>query len=606
MINNTNAKGQVVALVRLLLFNIVTSGVIGTIPNMHANNDMDLHIRAEDFIFEGKAEFPEVIPSSTARVVSSSESSSTETPPTMPANATTTNIVKELSTTSAQQTTIEQTTTDRATTVPTVATTSSPTSVPTVSPTSMPTVTPTISVSTLRATLDSVMQAIKQTDHVVAFINSDLVTAVQSHGNRSAALVKLTDPIAQCNTNNAQLGMNGECIQAVPRCPTIEVNEGMHIDYTPLNLAHERLAGTIATVSCSNATEYLPRNESLPLVCLTTSLWNGTIPATCTKCAELVDNCSTCSFEGCQSCIAPMSLFQGQCSIPPGLIEDDAARDCDHLQEHNKQSGAYWIRGNANETEAALAYCDQDTLGGGWTLLSTFQERIPEAGHDEVYGSSKTKMWIKGCGTAGSIGCNSQGTNIPGWRVGDKEDHAMHSLDWSVLLEKGERYDLRQTLGIGECMLNAPELANALDVAYTFTYPGFVMQDDADNNTAEGLVWELSNQRVIRDDTRFQWDRRTNNIFFPPWSDEKRGNIVSGGSSYTFEEFPGTFGNIAKGSAGITNVHGYPDPVGAAWFPHMPQDSSTCIIWGPHQAKLQDNWCGKENLQGAYWFRRAR
>ena len=159
--------------------------------------------------------------------------------------------------------------------------------------------------------------------------------------------------------------------------------------------------------------------------------------------------------------------------------------------------------------------------------------------------------------------------------------------------------------------MDAEEGGSVLDVSYSFTYPGFVLQDDADGEEPANLTWALTNLRIIRDTTQVEWDLSRGDagwLFYPPWSSSKPGYVVSGCSSYSYNNRFEGCARTHAGSAGITNANGSPDPPGSALFPHVPANELVCAIYGPSQGGLVGwgNWCDARNVQGAYWVRRAR
>ena len=101
----------------------------------------------------------------------------------------------------------------------------------------------------------------------------------------------------------------------------------------------------------------------------------------------------------------------------------------------------------------------------------------------------------------------------------------MRSLDWRVMMHQGERYELRQSIGIGFGNFSVGDygieasLGGYIDVSYPFVYPGWVTQDtNGGSDAAADLVWPLLGPAFIHhDETYVYWDNREEGLAFCKW-----------------------------------------------------------------------------------------
>lgn len=423
--------------------------------------------------------------------------------------------------------------------------------------------------------------------------------------------------IERCASQNLLLGVDGDgndrCYDRYISCPPLEVPENMTVEYEPTLLVDEVNPGVLAKFNCTNG--YL-RPELEKYICTTTGLWNYPPPneTLCEVCDNHIEYCTECAHNRCLRCEFPYQLHEetNECLIP-GLEQQMPAIDCSEINGYGQISGEYWIHGSAPKSEAAQVFCDLGTFGGGWTMVSKFQESNYRAGITSTWSYNLPNgMWLQGCGTSDSIACQGRGTNFPGYNA--QEETSFRSLDWTKLMEQGQTYRIRQSVGIGVGNFSFPDHTGSwtfldayLDVSYTFTYPGWVLQDDAGSESPEGLVWALRNGSIHSDLTGVQWeDGGLNNAsFYPPWTYAKRGRIVNGCGGYAYTTAPSGSCGGNFGSAGIVTSSNR-DPPGLSWFPHRPGEDSTCLIWGPHQGGIWDynNYCNRVPIIAAYWLRR--
>lgn len=500
-----------------------------------------------------------------------------------------------------------------------------------------------------------------------------------------------TAQLYQCSQQLQIRGEGGRCVDRVPRCNEFVIDGEnaingsiLDVEYTPAELAQELLPGTLAYFICGDGFQ-LYLDDRIPAVCVPHNGWNRSVPTICQSCAEVDPNCRECANDICTSCRPGFALRQldnssTSCEPPPGYSQDNAAIDCDELLTFNQDTGSYWLKGTGYDNESVRVFCDQSTLGGGWTMLTQLREPLPEGrtGLDTQYTTNADSMWIKGCGTPDSVGCNRQGPDELGWdmqiaqgalfadstlcaneggtcscsgvvfygdpnapenawvsrsvslsvscsntifgdpavgvrkscrcavaRSSGLSEPMFRSVDWEAFLIPGEAYQLRQTISVG----TSTSGGSHLDVAYTFTYPGYVLQDDADTDATENLTWALTGLEIIRDTTNVEWDESSNEglYFYPPWSQDKSGTVINGCDGFSRDtRWTGCF-RTHYGSAGIVSGGGAPDPPGSAFFPHQPGNEMTCGIFGPTQGGLTQigTWCHGNNVQGTYWLRKA-
>ena len=98
--------------------------------------------------------------------------------------------------------------------------------------------------------------------------------------------------------------------------------------------------------------------------------------------------------------------------------------------------------------------------------------------------------WIKGAGVAGEPTDADPPLNA----------FLVQSVDWSKLLVSGKKYKLRQNF------YRHKNKKSAYDVAYTFTYGGYVTQNDAIVAQASvAQAFMLSDKEVCQDTTGITW-----------------------------------------------------------------------------------------------------
>ena len=201
--------------------------------------------------------------------------------------------------------------------------------------------------------------------------------------------------------------------------------------------------------------------------------------------------------------------------------------------------------------------------------------------------------WIKGAGVAGEPTAADPPLNA----------FSMQSVDWSKLLTTGKHYRLRQNFYRGE------KKTSAFDVAYSFTYEGFVTQNDAIQ--AKGnQAFTLHDREVCQDTTRIAWATAVGKQmrFWLPIVDGAEDLIKAGASVYTgcggfAYDSDGCGLNIDTarryGNAGIIpDAKGNNSDLSASWAPLMDTASRN---GGAHDLILIRNGKKSDDVQGSVY-----
>jgi hypothetical protein len=224
-------------------------------------------------------------------------------------------------------------------------------------------------------------------------------------------------------------------------------------------------------------------------------------------------------------------------------------------------------------------YCDLATDGGGWALVAKFSQAaafsaLPPEAYAAYFGGAGGALWIEGNAE------RAPATPAPSYDALDP--YRVESVDWREHLVAGHRYELRQRFFKGA---GAAPADLAFDAKWTFTYNGYVTQDDA-LPTSE-RAWKLTGRTVLSDDTGIAWDVDPDyQLFWLPFTASVSGDVYTGCGGYAFDA-----GGCARataayrryGNAGITgHAADAKDPAGA-WAPHTNTALTYDVVY-VHQA----------------------
>ena len=187
------------------------------------------------------------------------------------------------------------------------------------------------------------------------------------------------------------------------------------------------------------------------------------------------------------------------------------------------------------------------------------------------------------------------------------DDGAFHidSPDWAALMVAGLTYEIRQQI------INFVSGAEKIvDVAYTFTYNGFVTQNQSPE--LADRAWILTNRTVLQDTSGVAWDVKEETVRF--WLPYTSG--VTGFVYVAYEGFA-TTANLqcddtgrGCGSAGIIGEAADGMDPAASWAPHFNTGNAFDIAF-VHQ--LQNSFAALTQAKGVktgpmtlhYWLRKV-
>eukprot|EP00033_Pygsuia_biforma_P000585 GCRY01000692.1.p1 GENE.GCRY01000692.1~~GCRY01000692.1.p1 ORF type:complete len:388 (+),score=65.61 GCRY01000692.1:182-1345(+) len=274
------------------------------------------------------------------------------------------------------------------------------------------------------------------------------------------------------------------------------------------------------------------------------------------------------------------------------------AASCLEILEKTRSapSGLYYLQA-ANIDASLRVFCDMETDGGGWALLSKFEQNscdnrgFPAVFYADYFDSAS---WIKGA--VPQAPTTPTFSALMGHQV-------VESHDWRGFFHKDRAYHLRQqAVHVGK--------KRAVDVYFRFHYPGFVVQDDAFSTAARG--WLLTDRTVIRDDYAIDWYTSGPTYFWPPFSTAilGTGDYYTGcqGFSYGTNNCAAEVNSASRrfGNAGIIVDDGT-DPANGetatSFVPHTNSNRGYTIVFN-HQ--ITDFQLGTAPMQGIYWTRPVR
>eukprot|EP00033_Pygsuia_biforma_P002725 GCRY01003009.1.p1 GENE.GCRY01003009.1~~GCRY01003009.1.p1 ORF type:complete len:336 (+),score=17.61 GCRY01003009.1:70-1077(+) len=269
------------------------------------------------------------------------------------------------------------------------------------------------------------------------------------------------------------------------------------------------------------------------------------------------------------------------------------ARNCKAIKDSfpYAPSGLYYIE-MLNGT-VFRGYCDMVTDGGGWLLLTKFDANsirmsaYSETDYEAIFASAQ---WIQG------INVETPASPLP---VAQFTTLEVTSVNWSQFLVMNHDYELRTR---GEL----PTLSKALDLSYTFTYPGFILQDDAPSE--EERYWPLSELKRHEDTSLLHWPTIEDGIgFYPPFTSSVTGRVYSGCNGFEYSDINSHClgaGRAIFGTAGVFFAPPSNKDLGFSWFPLTQRVSNVDILFS--QMSCSTLWGCRASavpIVGTYWLR---
>ena len=209
-------------------------------------------------------------------------------------------------------------------------------------------------------------------------------------------------------------------------------------------------------------------------------------------------------------------------------------------------------------------YCEF-SHGFSWTLLSAFEQPrgasmsdLTRREYRHFSNDPINNIWIH----------RNAEFPIPATPAQDGYFHVA-SHDWESFLQIGHKYKLRQQF------FKTKKRNLIFDVAYTFTYTGILMQDDAKNSVQykNDRAWVLTDRQVLEDTSGIQWDVKNETVrFWLPFSSSVVGRVYTGCLGFEFSSNGCTKSNgdsRRPGSAGIIGATADEGDPAASFAPHL-------------------------------------